>query len=63
VFDVAQKGKSESKGFIPVGWYPTNVRTVGSKIFVANGKGFTSFPNPLELLKTSFFSLLAIFSP
>jgi len=47
VFDVSQPGKSQSKGFIPVGWYPTNVRTVGKKLFVANGKGFTSFANPL----------------
>ena len=46
VFDVNNKGKSFSKGFIPVGWYPTNVRVVGKKIFVANGKGFTSFANP-----------------
>jgi YVTN family beta-propeller protein len=47
VFDVSQPGKSLSKGFIPVGWYPTNVRTVGKRLFVANGKGFTSFANPL----------------
>ncbi|MDO8993908.1 MAG: beta-propeller fold lactonase family protein, partial [Daejeonella sp.] len=47
VFNVSQKGKSVSKGFIPVGWYPTNVRVIGSKIFVSNGKGFSSFANPL----------------
>ena len=46
VFDVSLQGKSFSKGFIPVGWYPTNVRVIGQKIFVANGKGFTSFANP-----------------
>ena len=46
VFDVSLEGKSISKGFIPVGWYPTNVRVIGQKIFVANGKGFTSFANP-----------------
>jgi YVTN family beta-propeller protein len=46
VFDVSTPGKSTSKGFIPVGWYPTNVRVVGKRIFVANGKGFTSFANP-----------------
>jgi len=46
VFDVAVKGKSVSKGFIPTGWYPTCVRSVGSKIYVANGKGFSSFANP-----------------
>ncbi|GGD79589.1 hypothetical protein GCM10011514_49440 [Emticicia aquatilis] len=47
VFDVSNKGKSFSKGFIPVGWYPTNVRVIGQKIVVSNGKGFTSFANPL----------------
>ncbi|HXS38418.1 MAG TPA: beta-propeller fold lactonase family protein [Flavipsychrobacter sp.] len=46
VFDVSTPGNCHSKGFIPVGWYPTCVRTVGHKILVANGKGFTSLPNP-----------------
>ncbi|HRH58935.1 MAG TPA: bifunctional YncE family protein/alkaline phosphatase family protein [Chitinophagaceae bacterium] len=46
VFDVTAPGHSKSKGFIPVGWYPTCVRTVGNKIFVANGKGFSSMANP-----------------
>ena len=46
VFDVAVPGASHSKGFIPVGWYPTVVKTIGKKIYVANGKGFTSFANP-----------------
>lgn len=46
VFDVSIPGKSHSKGFIPVGWYPTNVEVVNKKIFVANGKGFQSFANP-----------------
>jgi YVTN family beta-propeller protein len=47
VFNVSERGKSVSKGFIPVGWFPTNVRVVGKRIFVTNGKGFTSFANPL----------------
>jgi len=47
VFDVTTPGKSTSKGFIPVGWFPTNVKVVGNRIFVTNGKGFTSFANPL----------------
>ncbi len=47
VFDVSQPGKSFSKGFIPTGWYPTSVRVVGNTVFVANGKGLTSKPNPL----------------
>jgi len=46
VFDVSKPGSSQSMGFIPVGWYPTNVRTLGNKILVANGKGFTSMANP-----------------
>lgn len=46
VFDVSNPGKSISKGFIPVGWYPTNVKVIGKKIFVSNGKGFSSMANP-----------------
>jgi len=46
VFDVSQPGSSRSKGFIPVGWYPCAVKVVGKKIFVANGKGFSSMANP-----------------
>jgi len=46
VFDVSNPGLSSSKGFIPVGWYPTCVRVVAKKIWVTNGKGFTSFANP-----------------
>lgn len=47
VFDVANPGKSISKGFIPVGWYPTNVKVVGKEILVTNGKGLSSKANPL----------------
>ena len=47
VFDISKKGASISKGFIPVGWYPTCVKVIGNKIYVANGKGFSSFSNPL----------------
>lgn len=46
VFDVSRPGNSRSKGFIPVGWYPTCVKVIGKKIFVTNGKGFSSFANP-----------------
>lgn len=46
VFDVSKPTQSKSKGFIPVGWYPTNVKIVGKKIFVTNGKGFSSMANP-----------------
>jgi len=47
VFDVSRPGAGRSRGFIPVGWYPTAVRVIGGKIWVANGKGFTSMANPL----------------
>jgi YVTN family beta-propeller protein len=46
IFDVSNPGSSQSRGFIPVGWYPTNVKILGSKILVSNGKGFTSMANP-----------------
>ena len=46
VFDVSVAGKSLPKGFIPVGWYPTAVRFIGNKLWVANGKGMTSKANP-----------------
>jgi YVTN family beta-propeller protein len=42
VFDVSSPGNSRSKGFIPTGWYPTGVKTMGQKILVLNGKGMTS---------------------
>ena len=46
VFDVHEPGAASSRGFIPVGWYPTAVQVIGGKIWVANGKGFTSLANP-----------------
>ncbi|MGJ1239110.1 bifunctional YncE family protein/alkaline phosphatase family protein [Sphingobacterium siyangense] len=46
VFDVSSPGRSISKGFIPVGWYPTNVKVVGKTILVSNGKGLSSKANP-----------------
>ncbi|QTE36602.1 bifunctional YncE family protein/alkaline phosphatase family protein [Mucilaginibacter gossypii] len=46
VFDVTMPVSSKSKGFIPVGWYPTNVKVLGNKILVSNGKGFSSMANP-----------------
>lgn len=46
VFNVSNPGHSTSKGFIPTGWYPTCVKAIGNKIFVTNGKGFSSFANP-----------------
>ena len=46
VFDVRHPGASQSIGFIPVGWYPTGVKVIGNRVFVINGKGFNSLPNP-----------------
>jgi YVTN family beta-propeller protein len=45
-FDVSVPSNSQSRGFIPVGWYPTNVKVLAGKILVANGKGFASMANP-----------------
>jgi len=36
-----------------VGWYPTNVKALGNKILVSNGKGFTSMANPQGLQPVS----------
>jgi DNA-binding beta-propeller fold protein YncE len=46
VFDVRNIGHSVSAGFIPTGWYPTQVRVVAQHILVANGKGLASSANP-----------------
>lgn len=46
VFDVSEPDECRAKGFIPVGWYPTGVKVVGKNIYVINGKGLTSLPNP-----------------
>ncbi len=46
VFDVSKPGSSVSEGFIPTGWYPTCVRTIGHKLYVSNGKGLSSYANP-----------------
>ena len=46
LFDVSKPGSSKGNGFIPTGWYPTNVKVVGKRIFVTNGKGFSSKANP-----------------
>lgn len=55
IFDIRERGKSKSLGFIPVGWYPTAVAMTndGEQILVTNGKGLTSRdnrkgPNPLN---------------
>ncbi|MFO0927508.1 MAG: beta-propeller fold lactonase family protein [Gemmataceae bacterium] len=49
VFNVSERGKARSLGYIPVGWYPTSVRfnPTDRRIYVANGKGLSSRPNRL----------------
>jgi YVTN family beta-propeller protein len=46
MFDISLPGQSKCLGFIPVGWYPTNVKCIGNKLWVTNGKGLRSMPNP-----------------
>ena len=46
VFDVSRPGSSQSRGYIPTGWYPTCVRVLGHSVLVLNGKGNNSLPNP-----------------
>lgn len=46
LFDISKPGESRAMGFIPTGWYPTNVKCLGNKFWVTNGKGLKSSPNP-----------------
>jgi hypothetical protein len=46
VFDVSKRLESKGLGFIPTGWYPTQVRVALGKVWVCNGKGFATMPNP-----------------
>ena len=46
VFDVSKPGSSTSLGFVPTGWFPSVVRMIDKKLYVANAKGFSSLPNP-----------------
>ncbi len=48
VVDVRTPGRSQVRGFIPTGWYPTAVRYAsdGKSIHVLSGKGLTGMPNP-----------------
>ena len=46
VFDISKPGQSRPIGFIPVGWYPTNVKCIDGKLWVTNGKGLRSRANP-----------------
>ncbi|MEN0052677.1 MAG: bifunctional YncE family protein/alkaline phosphatase family protein [Mucilaginibacter sp.] len=46
VFNVAKPGASQSLGFVPTGWFPSVVRVIDNKLYVANAKGLSSLPNP-----------------
>ncbi|MHC5538602.1 bifunctional YncE family protein/alkaline phosphatase family protein [Singulisphaera rosea] len=48
VVDVGVPAKSQVKGFIPTGWYPTSVAVTpdGKNLLVGVGKGNQSQPNP-----------------
>ncbi len=48
VIDITTPGRSVVKGLIPAGWYPTAVALThdGKTLFIANGKGLRSKPNP-----------------
>ena len=48
VADVSGPGASTVEGWIPVGWYPTNVLfdRDGLRLFVLDGKGLAGAPNP-----------------
>lgn len=46
IFDISKVSQSKSEGFIPVGWYPTNVKCIGNKLWVTDGKGLRSMANP-----------------
>jgi DNA-binding beta-propeller fold protein YncE len=38
--------RSRVVGFVPTGWYPTAARVAGNRLFVLNGRGLRSYPNP-----------------
>jgi len=50
VIEVEERGKSQVKGFLPTGWYPTFVTTTrdGKRILVASGKGNGTGPNRVK---------------
>ncbi len=46
VVDIS-KTKSEVRGFIPTGWYPTAARVLADgRLLILNGRGLRSLPNP-----------------
>jgi YVTN family beta-propeller protein len=51
VIDVATPSRSQVKGFIPTGWYPTSIAVTldGKNLLVGVGKGNQTKPNPINL--------------
>ncbi len=49
VIDIANPGRSQVKGFIPTGWYPTAVAVSkdGKHLLIGVGKGLQTKPNPI----------------
>jgi DNA-binding beta-propeller fold protein YncE len=45
VFHCSESG-TQSLGFIPTAWYPTQVALVGNELWYCSGKGLGSAPNP-----------------
>src|SRR4029078_4222430 len=48
--DIAERDRSEVKGFIPTGWYPTALAVTpdGKNLLVGVGKGNQTRPNPIH---------------
>ncbi len=46
VFDISQRFHSQRIGYIPTGWYPTQVKVINNLVWVSNGKGLRSMANP-----------------
>lgn len=63
VVDVSNAEASMVRGFIPVGWYPSCLKVIGQKIFVANGKGDTRASFPAKSAKPNWDKKLRFDSP
>src|SRR5262249_22102444 len=50
VIDIAEAGRSQVKGFIPTGWYPTAVAVTpdGKELLIGVGKGNQTRANPID---------------
>ena len=53
VIDIATPSRSQVKGFIPTGWYPTAVAVTpdGKQLLIGVGKGLQTKPNPIKTAK------------